>query len=536
MTRLLAIDVGTRAARAGLFDAGGALLATASAGFALHRPHEHHAVYRMDEIWHAVCRAVREVRAATGHAPVAAMAFDATSSLALTAEGAPPLDGEADVLCWMDHRGEAEADEIAASGDRYLHYVGGTLSPEMHLPKLLWLRRHRPDAWARLRAVRDLCDELATRATGTARHSVCGLACKFPYLPSDAQPWRHALLDRLGLAALPTLGALSQRPGRVGERHGTVCARAAAELDLPQGVPVAIGLIDAEAGALGVLGHGYAAAMNRTITLIGGTSTSYMSWAAEERRIPGVWGPFRDAVFPGVWMHEAGQSLSGAALDALLDNHPGGPREVSAAGHADAARDILALLDAEGPGFAARRHLVPDWLGNRSPLGDGCMRALMTGLGEDHTRRAFLEQYYATARALALQSRHIIDHLNRHGYAIDRCALAGGHLRNPLLMRLYRDALGVQAVVSDAPEPVLLGTAMVAAVTAGVADTLLAALEAMAPRQTALPADPCWRAAHDAAYRIYLRLFDVRNEIERQSRAPAFPSTNAFPLLSPGDA
>ncbi len=107
-----------------------------------------------------------------------------------------------------------------------------------------------------------------------------------------------------------------------------------------------------------------------------------------------------------------------------------------------AAAKILALLDAEGPAFGARRHIVPDWLGNRAPLGDGKVRALISGIGLETSRRAFLEHYFATARALALQSRHMIEHLNRHGYAIDRVCLSGGHLKNPLLVRLYRDALG----------------------------------------------------------------------------------------------
>jgi FGGY-family pentulose kinase len=515
---LLAIDVGTLAARAGLFDGSGALLASAAAGFDLHRPLEHHAVYRMDEIWAAVCRAVR---AACGRVPgvaIGGVAFDATSSLALTAEGEAPLDGAADVFGWMDHRGEGEAEEIGRTGDRYLAYVGGTLSPEMHLPKLLWLKRHRPLAWARLRAVRDLCDELAFRATGSDLHSVCGLACKFPYLPADATPWRHQLLARLGLPDLLGLGQLAAAPGRVGERHGRVSASASAELGIAAGIPVAVGLIDAEAGALGVLGRGFLAEMNRTIALIGGTSTCYMSWARDERQVGGVWGPFKDAVFPGFWMHEAGQSLSGAALDAVLLQHPAGPHRATAADHAEIAGAVLAQLDAEGPAFGARRHIVPDWLGNRAPLGDGRVRALVTGLGEETTRRALLEQYYATARALALQSRHIIAHLNRHGYAIDRCALSGGHLKNPLLVRLYRDALGAELLISDTAEPVLLGTAMVAAVAAGLHADLFAALDAMAPARRGLPADPEWRRAHDAAYDIYLKLFAVRNDVEAQAR------------------
>lgn len=520
MTRLLAVDVGTLSARAGIFDVQGRCLALASASFPLLRPQEHHAVYRMDAIWSAVREAVREAVGALpgGGADLSGMAFDATSSLYVEAAGGAPLDGEADVFCWMDHRGEREAEEIASTQDRYLAYVGGTLSPEMHLPKLLWLRRNRPQAWARVVAVRDLCDELARRTTGQDRHSICGLSCKLPYLPADREPWRRDLLAGLGIADLLDRGALQAPPGLVGTRHGRVSPAAADALSLPPGLPVAVGLIDAEAGALGVLGRGFREAMNRTVALIGGTSTCYMAFAADERQVSGVWGPFKDAVFPGFWMHEAGQSLSGAALDAVLAHHPGSLGPPAAETHAEAARLVLAALEAEGPAFAARRHVVPDWLGNRAPLGDGSVRALLTGIGEETSQRTFLEQYYATARALVLQSRQIVEHLNGHGYAIARVALAGGHVRNALLRQLYRDGLGFTAVLSETPEPVLLGTAMVAAVGAGLHEDLFAAMDAMAPAQQDMTANPDWAGAHETAYQIYRKLFAVRNETEAQAR------------------
>ena len=517
---LLAIDVGTLSARAGLFDARGRLIACRSAGFELMHPMENHAVYRMDDIWSAVCRASREVLAAAPEAAgsVAGAAVDATSSTVIEAAGERPLDGDADVVCWMDHRGEAEAEEIGATGDRYLDYVGGTVSPEMYLPKILWLKRHRPEAWARVTAVRDLGDEIAWRMTGIDRPSVCALACKFPYLPADAEPWRRDLLAKLGISDLLSLGALARPPGRVGEVHGALSAPAANSMGLPLGIPVAVSLIDAEAGSLGVLGRDFADGINRTVALIGGTSTCYMAWAPDERRIAGVWGPFKDAVFPGYWMHEAGQSISGAALDAVLNQHPASPGPASPELHARTAREILALLEAEGPAFAARRHIVPDWLGNRAPLGEGKVRALVTGIGLEATHRAFLEHYYATARALALQSRHIIEHMNRHGYAIDRVCLSGGHLKNALLVRLYRDALGAALVTSDAAEPVLLGTAMVAATAAGLYPGLFAALDAMAPDQTTHAADPAWADAHGIAYGIYLQLFAARNAADAEAR------------------
>jgi ribulose kinase len=227
-------------------------------------------------------------------------------------------------------------------------------------------------------------------------------------------------------------------------------------------------------------------------------------------------------------MHEAGMSISGAALDTVLDQHPASPGKASTELHAETARNVLALLDLEGAAFGARRHIVPDWLGNRAPLGDGTVRALVSGIGLETSSRSFLEHYYATARALALQSRHIREHLNTRGYAIDRVCLSGGHTKNPLMVRLYRDALGADLVISHAPEPVLLGTAMVAAVTAGLYPDLFAALDAMTPAQTIHKADPMWAAANDVAYSTYLKLFAIRNEIDSEGRRPVGrPSTSA---------
>ena len=522
---LLAVDVGTLSARAGLFDDHGALIGTAAAPFALRRAEGGFALYRMAEIWAAVEAAIADLLAARqGAGPrVAGLAFDATSSLVLVHDGAPPLPEGADVFCWADHSGEHLTAEIEASGDLLLAHTGGSMSPEQHLPKLLGLARRDPAAFARLRAARDLCDELAVRATGEEARSLCGLACKWPYLPAEADPWRHALLAGLGIARLPDLAGPPPRP--VGARHGGLRADLAARLGLAPGLPVAVGLIDAEAGTLGALGAGFAGAMNEVMALIGGTSTCLMTFAPDKRLVPGVWGPFHGAVFPGVWMHEAGQSLTGAALDAVLEQHPAGPGRAGPDQHAEAAAAVLRLMDAEGPAFAAQRHLVPDWLGNRSPLGDGGVRALAMGLGEERDARSFHAAYYATARALALQVRHIADHFDAHGYAIRRAALSGGHARNKLLRRLYRDALGRELALPRTEEPVLLGTAMVAAVGAGMQPDLMAALRAMDPGQDLLRADPAWAAAHDIAYRIYLRLFETRNALRGETAALAALAT-----------
>lgn len=169
----------------------------------------------------------------------------------------------------------------------------------------------------------------------------------------------------------------------------------------------------------------------------------------------------------------------------------------------------------------ARRRIVPDWLGNRSPLGDGSVRALVLGLSEERDARSFHQAYYATARALVLQARHIANHLDVHGYAINGTALSGGHARSGLLLRLYRDALGREVALPRTPEPALLGTAMVAAVGAGLYPDLMAAMAAMESGQEVLKPDPGWAQAHDMAYRVYRQLFDLRNALRVEQDALA---------------
>jgi ribulose kinase len=69
---------------------------------------------------------------------------------------------------------------------------------------------------------------------------------------------------------------------------------------------------------------------------------------------------------------------------------------------------------------------------------------------------------------------------------------------------------------------------MVASAAAGGSADLLAALDKMAPRQAVAAADPAWRGPHEAAYRIYRKLFNLRNEIEAEADLIA-----ALPALEP---
>ena len=103
----------------------------------------------------------------------------------------------------------------------------------------------------------------------------------------------------------------------------------------------------------------------------------------------------------------------------MLNQHPASPGPASTALHARTAEEILALLDTEGPLFGACRHIVPDWLGNRAPLGDGKVRALISGVGLETSHRAFLEHYFATARALGISRVTLYNKLRKYRMRFD---------------------------------------------------------------------------------------------------------------------
>lgn len=521
METVLAIDAGTLSVRAGLFDRDGQLICVASSPIELIKADDGWAEYRFSDIWNATTKAIREI-VSLNPAAVAGLrgiAIDATSSLYLQVQNSDAESQEPDVICWMDHRAECVINDIQATGHRYLDFVGGSMSPELYLPKILWLKRFRPDTYKRLKSVRDLSDAIAYRMTGVDRHSICGFACKLPYLADDENPWQTDLLEHLGLEDFLTIGRLSEPAGRVGDRYAGVDERAASELGISAGIAVAYGLIDAEAGALGVMGKDFFSATDRRLMLIGGTSTNYMAFSKEKRLVPGIWGPFKDAIFSDYWMHEGGQSYSGAALDAVFVQHPASPGPPTPENHAKAAHEILQFSASGETDFAKTRHIVPDWLGNRSPRGDGHARALVAGLGLETSHVSFLEHYYATARSLVLQSRHVITHFNQYGFAISEASLSGGQIKNPLMLKLYRDALGVDTLIPNVREPVLLGTAMVAATAAKFFSHLEEAVAHMSPDLVRQKPDPHSRRAYERAFEIYLLLFEARNQIEEKARA-----------------
>jgi hypothetical protein len=167
---------------------------------------------------------------------VGGVGFDATCSLVVLDAGANALtvspSGEArrNVIVWMDHRAMTEARAVNDTQDDVLRYVGGSISPEMEIPKLLWLKRHLPSTYDGAGHFFDLADFLSFRATGSVARSMCTLTCKWNFLAHEGR-WSRRYLDRVGLGdlALGDYARIGQQIAAPGTALGTGLSASAAQ-------------------------------------------------------------------------------------------------------------------------------------------------------------------------------------------------------------------------------------------------------------------------------------------------------------------
>jgi FGGY-family pentulose kinase len=530
----LGIDVGTGSARAGIFDATGRMMASASRPIRMWKPAPDHVEQSSDDIWRACCRATRLALKASGlpAAAIKGIGFDATCSLVALDVADKPVSvsttgrSEQNVIVWMDHRAVGEAERINRTGHEVLRYVGGAISPEMQMPKLLWLKENLPTAWRRTARFMDLPDFLTYRATWDDTRSLCTTGCKWTYLGHqglDGAGWAGDFFHKIGLADLTSDGF--QRIGHkirpMGEAvgHG-LTAQAARELGLAAGTPVGVSIIDAHAGGLGMLGAtlhdsvATATSLNRRLALIGGTSSCHMAVSSRPRFIPGIWGPYHSAMIPGLWLTEGGQSASGALIDHLIFSHAAaGSLRVEARRTSKTVYELLnarvaALAQAEKVAHPAELtrdlHVQPDFHGNRSPRADPTLKGVVSGFTLSATADDLARLYLATIQAVAYGTRHIIEEMNRQGYRIDTLLMCGGGTKNPLFLREHADITGCRLVLPREPEAVLLGAALLGAVAGGQQVTVLAAMRAMnGVERTIAPAQGRPARYHAAKYRVF---------------------------------
>lgn len=526
----LGVDVGTGSARAGLFDCKGRMMGQASREIALFRPQADFVEQSSEDIWQAVCQSVRDAVNQSNINPVQikGIGFDATCSLVVLDKEGKPLTvspsgrSEQNIIVWMDHRAIGQAERINATQHPVLEYVGGVISPEMQTPKLLWLKQHMPNSWQNIGHLFDLPDFLTWRATQDATRSLCSLVCKWTYMGHEKR-WDESYFHQIGLEDLLAHDAakIGSEVKTMGEPLGQgLTQRAASEMGLLPGTAVSVSVIDAHAGSLGTLGasgaSGEHADFDRRIALIGGTSTGHMAISRAPRFIKGVWGPYFSAVLPDFWLNEGGQSATGALIDHMIQSHPCYAQlrdQGKSQGKTiyEVLNDLLRRMagEPENIAFLTRDiHMLPYFHGNRSPRANPNLTGILTGLKLSRTPEDMALHYLATVQAIALGTRHIIETMNQSGYSIDTIMASGGGTKNPVFVQEHANATGCAMLLPEESEAMLLGSAMLGTVAAGLYETLPEAMNAMSRAgKTVTPQTNEIKRYYDRKYRVFREMY-----------------------------
>ncbi len=394
MNATLGIDIGTYESKGVLVDAEGRVLASAARPHDLIVPRAGWAEHRADEDWWAdFVWLSRKLLADSRLDPSDVKAVGASAigpcMLPVDADGAPLTNA---VLYGVDTRAAREIEDLTASlgADRILSHSGNALTSQAVGPKILWLKRNRPDIYAKTRMFLNSTSFLVHRLTGrfvTDHYSASSVA---PLYDIESQSWSAALAsDITALERLPEIAWTA-------EIAGTVTRRAAEQTGLAFGTPVIVGTIDAAAEAIsvGVLDPG-------ELMLMYGSTIFTIRIGSELIRDPRLWhAPW---LFADRYASMAGLATSGTLTHWFADQ---------------LARDLrpeaaMAALAAEGetsPPGANGLVFLPYFSGERTPLHDPNAKGAILGLTLAHTRA---DIYRAALEGIAFATRRHLRHLRR---------------------------------------------------------------------------------------------------------------------------
>lgn len=243
--------------------------------------------------------------------------------------------------------------------------------------------------------------------------------------------------------------------------------------------------------------------------------------------VPGVWGPYYDAMLPGLWLNEGGQSAAGAALDHLVHLHRDAAaiaQEAASLGrsliaHVAEHAALLAPSLSETIRVARDVVVVPEFLGNRSPFAEPDARAVVSGLGLDRGIDSLAALYLAGLSGIGYGLRQLLDRFAEKGIAISTIVASGGAAQSPLSCQMLADSTGITVALPDAPEPVLLGAAMLGAVACGVHGDANGAMSAMSgSAQVFRPATGDIARLHSARFAAFTALQGAARDLRASLR------------------
>jgi len=430
------LDVGTTGVKAIAISPAGAVQAVATRSYPLATPRPGWSEQDPEDWWRASEAALAEVSEGREVAGI---------GLSGQMHGLVVLDDAGAVIrpaiLWNDQRTAAECAEIEerVGPERLIALTGNRALTGFTAPKLLWLRRHEPDAYGRIARIMLPKDYVRLRLTGEWAIDASDASGTL-LLDVERRDWSGAVLDALEIPR-DWLPPVLESPERAGETR--------ASDTVSRGIPVAAGAGDQPAAAVGV-GVDRPGALSVVLGTSGVVLAALPGYAHDpEARVHA----FCHAV-PGTWQ----------AMGVML----------SAAGSLEWFREALAPdvpfdalvgeAEAWGPG-AEGLVFLPYLSGERTPHADPDARGAFVGLTLRHDRGALVR---AVLEGVAFGLRDSLDLIRALGLEARVGRASGGGARSRLWLRIAASALGVPLELTESEEGSAFGAALLGGVAAGV--------------------------------------------------------------------
>jgi xylulokinase len=495
----LGLDVGTGGTRAVLIDENGRVVASAASEHAPFRsPHPGWAEQDPEDWWRAAQAAICEVFAAG--AKVLAPSGLTVSAVGLTGQmhGAVMLDADSKVLrpslIWCDQRTDAQCDWLheRIGRERLIELTCNPALPNFTLTKLLWVRDHEPEIFARIAHVLCPKDYVRFRLTGMYAMDVQEASGTL-LLDVTHRRWSSEVARVAGIdeAWLPQL---FESP----EVCAKISAEAAEATGLVAGTPVVAGAGDQGAGAvgMGILQPGSVSAT------IGTSGVVFAATAAPTKDPLGRLHTFCHAV-PGRWHVMGVTQAAGLSLRWL--------RDVVAPG---ASYDALTTEAAQV--FAGSEGLLwaPYLLGERTPHLDSQATAMFYGITASHTRGHLVR---AVLEGVAYSLKDTFTLFAELGIPVKGVRLGGGGARGPLWRSIQANIYEYPCDVLVAEEGAAFGAALLAGVGVGAwADADAACATAIQVAEQIVP-DTAQVQSYTSGYTVFRRLYPALRTIREGS-------------------
>jgi xylulokinase len=481
----LGIDVSTTGAKALLIDEKGAVAASATTPLTVQTPKPLWSEQDPHAWWAGTAKSIRKALAEAKASGADVAAVGLTGQMhGLVLLGADHAILRPAIL-WNDQRTAKECDEIRVRVGRreLIRATGNDALTGFTAPKILWVRNHEPDVYAKARHVLLPKDYVRLRLTGVAAMDKADGSGTILF-DLAARRWSKDVLAKLDIPA-EWLPPTFEGP----EVTGTVSAAAASETGLAAGTPVVAGGGDQAAGAVGA-----GAVRPGVVALTLGTSG--VVFATTEKALvepEGRLHAFCHAV-PGRW-HFMGVTLAAAgSLQWYRDTLAGSE-----------SFDALVTEAASAPAGSDGLLFLPYLSGERTPYPDPLARGAFVGLTVRH-RRAHLTR--AVLEGVAFSMRDCFGLLAGAGLAsVDQVRVAGGGAKSALWRKIVASVLGVELVTVNSTEGAAYGAALLAGVGGGAWPDVPSACEARITITGRDAPDPEAGRVYTDLYREYRALY-----------------------------